>query len=153
MSDFDVKLRKLLSLHEGRVPWAYVDSLGFLTIGVGHLIDKKKGGRLPEHIIDALLDYDIQTHRDELYQSAPWVLELDDVRRAALVDMAFNLSVEPFDGDGYKDWPKFVDQMKRKEWDLAANNMRSTLWAEQVGPRAERLAMMIETGQWPQEVA
>lgn len=149
---FDAKLRKLISLHEGRVPWAYKDSLGFLTIGVGHLVDKAKGGRLPEHIIDALLDYDIQAHRDELYQSAPWVQELDDVRRAVLVDMAFNLSVEPFDGDGYKDWPNFVDQIKRKDYAAAAANMRSTLWAKQVGKRAERLATMMETGQWPQEI-
>jgi lysozyme len=135
------------------VPWAYKDSLGFLTIGVGHLIDKAKGGRIPEHIIDALLDYDIQTHRDELYQSAPWVLGLDDVRRAVLVDMAFNLSVEPFDGDGFKDWGIFVSQVKRKEYGAAAANMRSTLWAQQVGPRAERLAKMMESGQWPPEVA
>jgi lysozyme len=150
---FEAKLRKLLSLHEGRVPWAYKDSLGFMTIGVGHLIDKSKGGRLPEHIIDALLDYDIQTHRDELYHSAPWVRQLDDVRRAVLVDMAFNLSVEPFDGDGYKDWPMFVDQVKRRDFAAAAANMRGTLWAKQVGQRAERLAMMMETGLWPAEVS
>lgn len=150
---FDANLRKMLSLHEGRVPWAYKDSLGFLTIGVGHLIDKAKGGKLPEHIIDQLLDYDIQTHRDELYRAAPWVKDLDDVRRAVLVDMAFNLSVEPFDGDGVKDWQIFIGQMKRKEYAAAAVNMRSTLWARQVGPRADRLAKMVETGIWPLEVA
>ena len=152
MSEFDAKLRKLISLHEGRVPWAYKDSLGYMTIGVGHLIDKAKGGGLPEHIIDVLLDYDIQTHRDELYQSAPWAQQLDDVRRAVLVDMAFNLSVEPFDGDGYKDWPMFVDQIKRKDFAAAAANMRQTKWAGQVGQRAERLAMMMETGLWPKDL-
>jgi len=152
VTDFDSKLRKLITLHEGRVPWAYQDSLGFWTIGVGHLIDKTRGGRLSDRIIDAILDDDIQSHRDELYQSAPWVRDMDEVRRAALVDMAFNLSVEPFDGDGYKDWPNFVDQLKRRDYAGAAANMRATKWAEQVGKRAQRLAMMIETGLWPSEV-
>ena len=35
------KIIALLSLHEGRVEHAYQDSLGYWTIGVGHLIDKR----------------------------------------------------------------------------------------------------------------
>lgn len=143
-------LRQLLSLHEGRVAHVYPDSLGYLTIGVGHLVDKRKGGKLPEHIIDLLLDYDIEKHASELFAVRPWAKKLDEVRRAVMVDMAFNLGIEPFDGDGFKDWPKFVGAVERGEYALAAQHMRNSQpWASQVGQRAERLATMMESGKWP----
>lgn len=141
--------RALIALHEGRVPHAYQDSLGYWTIGVGHLIDKRKGGRLPDAIIDALFDYDLAEKRRELSAARPWVAGLSDVRQAVLLDMAFNLGIEPFDGDGFKDWPMFIEQVKRGDYAAAAANMRSTLWASQVKQRAIRLAEMMETNQWP----
>lgn len=141
--------RTLLSRHEGRIPYAYTDSLGYLTIGVGHLIDKRLGGKLPEHIIDALLDYDLDTAWAELTHAQPWVLQLDEVRQHVLLDMCFNLGIEPFDEDGFKDWPIFLRQVREGRYAEAANNMRSTLWAKQVKSRAVRLATMMETGQWP----
>ncbi len=144
-------LRKLLTLHEGRVEHAYQDSLGWWTIGIGHLIDKRKGGKLPAHIIDALFEYDLLVHERALVQAIPWVAQLDQVRHAVMVDMTFNLGIEPFDGDGFKDWPIFVNQVKTGQYTAAAANMRKTLWARQVGRRATRLALMMETGQWPKD--
>ena len=146
------KIRDLLALHEGRIPHAYQDSLGYWTIGIGHLIDRRRGGKLPEHIIDALFDYDLMQHAEDLYTAMPWVHGLDEVRQCVLLDMCFNLGVEPFDGDGFKDWPMFVNQVKTGDYQKAANNMRATLWAKQVKGRAERLAKMMETGEWPDDV-
>lgn len=143
-------LRDLLSDDEGRVKYAYQDSLGFWTIGVGHLIDKRKGGALPEHIIDALLDYDIAEHQKLLRAAQPWTANLDPVRQAVLDNMTFNLGIEPFDHDGFKDWPMFVNQVQTGQYAAAATNMLSTAWATQVGKRAVRLAAMMRTGQWPQ---
>jgi len=141
-------VRDLITLHEGRVPHAYQDSLGYWTIGVGHLIDKRRGGELPAHIIDALLDYDIKAHSAALEAEQPWVKDLDEVRRAVMYDMTFNLGIEPFDDDDFKDWDNFVAQVRTGRYAAAAANMRTTLWAKQVGPRAMRLAKMMETGQW-----
>lgn len=42
--------RSLLELDEGRVKCAYRDSLGFWTAGVGHLVDKRRGGKLPDFL-------------------------------------------------------------------------------------------------------
>lgn len=162
--------RKLTELGEGRRAKKYKDSLGYWTIGVGHLIDPRKGGKLPPHIerelkargidiwkdqampedlIDKLFDYDLAIHAAELEHLLPWVKWLDPVRQAVMGDMCFNLGFEPFDGDGFKDWPLFIHQMRMGYWSKAAANMRSTLWAKQVGQRAERLAQMVETGEWP----
>lgn len=139
------QIRKLLSLHEGRVPYAYKDSLGFLTIGTGHLIDKAKGGGLPEHIIDALLDHDIAEHAQRLKRVAPWADQLDEVRYAVLLDMTFNLG-------SLAGWPIFLGQVSAGNYMDAAANMRSAKWAGQVGVRAVRLARMMETGAWPADM-
>lgn len=143
--------KELITLHEGRVPHAYQDSLGYWTIGVGHLIDRRKGGRLPAPIIEALLEWDIKEHQQVLDATMPWARALSPVRYAVLQDMVFNLGPEPFDGDGFKDWPIFLGQVRSAQYRAAAQNMRATKWASQVGTRAERLATMMETDQWPTE--
>jgi len=137
----------MLSLHEGRIPHAYQDSLGYWTIGVGHLIDKRKGGRLPEEIIDALLDYDIKAHTRPLYEALPWLHRLDEVRQAVLCDMAFNLGV-----NGLLKWKNTLRFVEQGDYSRAAAAMRSSLWARQVKSRAVRLVKMMETGQWPKEI-
>lgn len=138
------KLRRLLSEHEGRIPHAYQDSLGYWTIGVGHLIDKRKGGKLPEHIIDALLDYDIDEHAKPLYAALPWMHGLDEVRQAVLCDMSFNLGVT-----GLLKWTNTLQDVRDGNYASAAARMRSSLWARQVKSRAVRLSKMMETGEWP----
>jgi lysozyme len=163
-------LRSLLILHEGRRPKKYRDSLGYWTIGVGHLIDERKGGSLPvfivselnrrgldvydsdpmpEDLIDKLLDWDIAEHCAQLEKLLLWVKSLDPVRYAVIADMFFNLGPEPFDNDGIKDWPVFLGQVARGEYEAAANNMLRTLWAKQVKSRAVRLAEMMRSGAWP----
>lgn len=141
------RLRSLLSRHEGRVPYAYQDSLGYWTIGVGHLIDERKGGKLPEHIIDALLDYDIQVHSLPLYNALPWLSRLDEVRQIVLIDMSFNLGVE-----GLLKWKNTLEAVRTGQYVKAAAMMRGSLWAKQVKSRAVRLCKMMETGQWPEDV-
>ena len=160
----------MLVLHEGLRRCKYRDSESYWTIGVGHLIDPRKGGKLPPHIakmlaardidiwdddpmpddvIFLLLDHDIAEHRAILEKLQPWVTKLDSVRRAVLDDMVFNLGPEPFDHDGFKDWPVFLGQVARGEYIAAANNMLTTTWAKQVGSRADRLAEMMKSGKWP----
>ena len=141
------RLRNLLSLHEGRIPHAYQDSLGYWTIGVGHLIDKRKGGKLPEPIIDALLDHDIRSHCAPLYDALPWLSRLDETRQAVLCDMAFNLGVA-----GLLKWKNTLAMVERGDYAAAARAMRNSLWARQVKTRAVRLSRMMETGEWPSDV-
>jgi len=146
---YNARLRRLIEKHEGRVAHAYTDSLGYLTIGIGHLVDQRKGGSLPDEIINAIFDYDL----NQVEAAMPdWMQKLDEVRKAVLTDMFFNLGPEPFDGDGYKDWPIFIKQIKEGKYAEAATNMRATLWAKQVKGRALRLAEMMESGEWPSDV-
>lgn len=149
----DVVLRAMLIMHEGKRYSAYQDSLGYWTIGVGRLIDARKGGRLSDDEIELMLTNDIKNHKALLLQYQPWVANLDEVRQAVMFDMTFNLGIEPFDNDGIKDWPNFINQVRTGQYTNAAANMRSTTWAKQVGSRATRLAQMMETGEWPKELS
>jgi lysozyme len=154
------KVRALIRLHEGVRQVAYKDSLGLLTIGIGHLLNAVRDARLPEGLrdavakrrltsaqVDELFAIDLDEHEQALLQYYPWVAELDEVRKAVLIDMAFNMGPAFLAG-----WPNFVRQLQAGMWHQAASNMRGTRWAKQVKGRAERLAVMMETGQWPPDV-
>ena len=53
------KLAKSLKQDEGFKPSAYKDSLGYLTIGYGRMIDERLGGYLSEEEAGFLLENDI----------------------------------------------------------------------------------------------
>lgn len=140
-------LRDLLEDHEGRVNHAYQDSLGYWTIGVGHLIDKRRGGSLPDHVIDLLLQWDIAKKSGELFRALPWARDLDEVRQAVLIDMTFNLGIA-----GLLGFKNTLAAVKEKRWDDAAKGMMQSKWARQVGRRALALADMMRSGRWPGDV-
>ena len=151
-----MKGQPLLRFHEGERLTAYRDTEGYWTIGVGHLLPnprnpKWEGFRITKAQSEELFQKDWNSHLTQLEVFAPWALSFDEARRYVILDMTFNLGIEPFDGDGFKDWPIFVRQLKGHQWEAAAANMRSTLWARQVKGRAQRLARMIATGSWPRE--
>lgn len=136
-------LAKDLETDEGRVPYAYQDSLGFWTIGVGFLIDKRKGGKLYPEEIDFILANRIKRILPDA-QVESWypAVANDPVRLAAVLNMHFQMGsgvdetfVNSFKAIGAKDWPK------------AAANLRQSLWAKQTPARAARVIKMIETGQ------
>ena len=136
-------LREQLIRDEGVIPHCYFDHLGYATIGVGHLIDERRGGSLPKFLIDALLDYDIDKCRKELAAALHWYVKLDEARQGVLINMAFNLGV-----DGLLKFKNTLGFVQAGQYGEAAANMLASLWAKQVGPRAHRLATQMETGKW-----
>ena len=137
-------LRAQLERDEGRVRHAYKDSLGYETIGVGHLIDRRKGGGLPDHIIDLLLDWDIDRADRELYEAFPWVSQLDSVRRAVLINMTFQLGIS-----GLKGFRNAMAAMQAHDWEAAADHfLDSKVAREQTPERWRRHARQIRTGEW-----
>ena len=138
---------ELTKFHEGYSEEVYLDSLGYPTGGYGTLLTV--GTKLPEEVWALAFRLHYKEAEKDIEKRFCYPTVLDPVRRCVLVDMRYNLGPEPFDGDGVKDWPNFVNQIKAHNWFAAAANMRSTLWYKQVGNRGERLAMMMETGLWP----
>lgn len=135
-------LSKDLEVDEGRVPYAYQDHLGFWTIGVGILIDKRKGGKLLPEEIDFILANRIKKVLPDA-QAEAWypAVANDPVRLAGVLNMHFQM------GSGVDE--KFANSFKfiaAKDWAKAAVNLRQSLWAKQTPARAERVIKMIETG-------
>lgn len=141
------KLRAELSRDEDRVPYAYQDSLGYWTIGVGHLIDKRKGGRISERITDLLLDEDIAEKVADLDRELPWWRTLSDPRQRVLINMCFNLGIgsrKP--PTGLLAFKNTLAAIERGDWWAAKRGMLDSKWAKQVGARADRLAAMMLKG-------
>jgi len=135
------QLTKELRRDEGVVPFAYQDHLGYWTIGVGRLIDKRKGGGLSDAEIDFLLSNDIDRFEKQVIDALPWYSRLDEVRQRVLVNMAFNLGIA-----GLLGFKNTLAMIERGDYAGAAKGMLNSKWATQVGERARRLATMMETG-------
>lgn len=134
-------LKADLSRDEGRVPHAYTDSLGYLTIGVGHLIDKRRGGRLSEKIIDAILQEDIEAAMTDLDKYVPWWRLLSEGRQRALVNMTFNLGIH-----GLLKFKNMLNALDHGDWQEAAKEALASKWADQVGARAHRISELFLKG-------
>lgn len=126
---------------EGFVPHAYKDSLGYWTIGIGRLIDQRRGGGISRDEAEYLKANDIRRFKAALDRKAPWWRDLDPVRRRVILNMTFNM------GEGWIDkFTNTVAHIRGGRWEAAASGMLASAWARQVGDRAKRLAQMMRTG-------
>lgn len=133
------EFKKELRVDEGVRRWAYVDTTGNLTIGVGHNLTTK--GISPV-VMEQLLEEDIEEVVQELDRIAPWWRELDEVRQRALANMGFNLGVKKL----IEGFPTSMGAVREKRWNDAGRLLRKTLWYRQVKGRGERVVRMLETG-------
>lgn len=139
-----VGLKQQLVRDEDIVEYAYQDSEGFWTIGCGHLIDRRRGGKLPPHIIQALLDWDITNAAAELYTAFPWAADVDEVRKATLINMVFQLGIE-----GLSKFGKALGFMRAGLWNAAATEFADSLVAREQAPaRWKRHCEQIKSGVW-----
>lgn len=130
-----------LKRDEGVVPHAYQDSLGYWTIGVGKLIDKRKGGRLSDAAIEFLLAEDIDSKVADLDKHLPWWRNLSPTRQRVMINMCFNLGI-----GGLMKFKNTLGMIERGDFEGASKNMLLSLWAKQVGARAQRLSKMMKEG-------
>lgn len=134
-------MRQELIRDEGVRYSAYQDHLGYWTIGVGRLIDHRRGGRLTPDEVEYLLSNDIRRCLEDI-QTEPWFLALDtDNRRRALVNMRFQLGSR-----GIRTFRNSLRMIQERRWADAGVNLRRSKWYNQTTKRAERVIRMIENG-------
>lgn len=134
---------KQLREEEGEVLHAYQDHMGFWTIGVGRLIDKRKGGGLTKEESAYLLANDIAKVERELDSRLSWWRTLNDARQAVLLGMAFQMGI-----GGLLGFKNTLKMIQAGDWQGAANGMLSSLWARQTPRRARRMSDQMRTGEW-----
>lgn len=136
-------LIKQLRDEEGEVLSAYQDHLGFWTIGVGRLIDKRKGGGITKEESEYLLSNDISKVNAQLDINMPWWRKLDEPRQAVLQGMAFQMGIAGL--LGFKNTLKMVES---GDYEGAGKGMLNSLWAKQTPARAKRMSEQMRTGEW-----
>lgn len=129
-----VDVSSLIKKHEGLRLKPYRCSTGKLTVGYGRNLDDA-GINLAE--AEMMLENDIRRTTLEL-MTFSWYSSLDAVRRAALVDMLYNLGLPSFMG-----FEKMLAALDVGDYVGAAVQMLDSKWATQVGSRATELADMV----------
>lgn len=134
-------------VNEGCSLTAYKDSLGNWTIGVGHL-GASPGEVWTQAQADAQLTTDLGDAAQALNEGAPWWTELDAVRAGVLLDMMFNL------GPKFLTWHKTLGYAQSLNYMACGTEiMNSQPWASQVGNRAVRNGVQMQTGIYQTEPA
>ena len=127
--------------NEGYREGVYLDSLGYPTTGYGFCLDYSVTYK-------SVKEWHESKFR-EMYSRAEADYEkynfgLDIVRRAAVVDLLYNLGPNKFS--------KFIGfhaALRMKDWLSAVAALEHSLWYKQVGRRGNRIVGIIKTGQWP----
>lgn len=124
----------------------YKDSVGILTVGVGHNLAVR-----PIHIgwtyplsdaqVNQLLAEDLAEVFAELDSHLPWWRSLSYPRQRVLANMSFNLGTASL-----LTFANTLAAIKAGDWQKASNGMLKSKWAGQVGDRAKRLAAMMLQG-------
>jgi lysozyme len=128
MTGYDrAELKRELEADEGRKRKLYRCPAGFLSGGVGHNFD---ANGLPEHIIDALYDWDVAQAEADLDRTDPGWREHPDQVQRTMVNLVFNM--------GAASWLKFKNTraaLARKDYAAAAMGLQKSKWAKQVQRR------------------
>ena len=141
-------LIEMLKRHEGEVVTngrhlIYKCPAGHWTIGIGRNVDVNGGLGLSEEEVNFLLECDIARVIKELSSEYKWFIDLDEVRKDAMIDISFNL--------GATKLRKFVlalDAMERADYKTASEEFLNSDWSRTVKGRSIELAAMIETGEY-----
>ncbi len=132
-----------LRREEGVVPHVYADHLGYMTIGVGRLVDKRKGGGLTDDEIDYLLKNDVRRCVEDLQKHLPFFDSLSEPRQAVLIGMRFQMGMA-----GLLGFRKALAEMERGDFTAAATHMLDSRWATQTPGRAARMARQLSNNEW-----
>ena len=142
------KLKERIKEHEGFRSYVYKDSLGFATIGYGHLVTKEdnyaEGIEYSMEQLDATFEVDFKA----ACESAELVADHNNINldehpecvKEVLIEMTFQLGV-----GGVSKFKKFLSNLANKSYNLAADEMLDSRWAKQTPHRAEKLSYIIRS--------
>lgn len=142
MISTDAITRRLIE-DEDEVLHAYPDHLGYLSIGVGRLIDPRKGGGITREESRYLLRNDIARRIGECESRFEWFEGLDPVRQQVIVCMAFQLGTT-----GVAKFVRMIAALKIRDYITANIEMLDSQWHKDTPARCERMAKIMRTGVW-----
>ena len=140
------KCKAEIKRHEGEVLEIYEDSLGYKTLGVGHLCqpgdpeyDWEVGTPVTQDVVDLYYEDDFKKHLDEaIYGSEEKFYSLPEDIQHVLVNMCFNLG-----GTRLSNFRNMLDACRKHEWERMAAEMEDSRWFKQVGRRSLELQALV----------
>ena len=137
------ELKDRIKEHEGYRNTVYSDSLGFATIGYGHLIVKgdpyKEGVEYSREELDQEFDKDFSN----AVVGAERLLGNSDINftaKCVIIEMVFQLGMT-----GVSKFVNCLKAIKEEDWATAADEMLDSRWAKQTPSRAEQLSSVIRS--------
>ena len=134
--------------HEGEVLEIYMDSLGYKTLGVGHLCqpndieyDWEVGTPVSQEVVDAYYEMDFRKHYYEavnVFGDEKGFNNLPDDIQRVLVNMAFNLG-----GTRLSKFRNMLQACRNHDWQEMARQMQDSRWFGQVGRRSIELQQVV----------
>ena len=125
---------------EAEMLFPYEDSVGKISIGIGHNLDDNG---ITKEISRALFDNDIKNTYNDLLRAFPWFEKLSIIRASVMLNMCFNMGLQRF--SSFKKTLNFIEYGQYEE---AAIEMLDSKWAIQVGNRAVRLSEQMRSNKW-----
>lgn len=132
------QLSAQLEIDEGKRPRIYVDTVGKITGGIGRNLTDRA---FSEDEIQLMLRNDIDMVINQLDNLFPWWKQMSDRRMQVLANLCFNIGITKL-----VQFKNTLAAMQAGRYNDAADGMLASLWAKQVGARAQRLATMMREG-------
>lgn len=161
-----MNIEQMLIYDEGSKNEIYKDSEGYWTIGIGHLLAKKKitkqdaiailddqlnrktQGVISNDEVSDLLAIDLtsmmNTMKSQWYY--PIYLKMDVSRRRALQNMAFQMGASIGGLGGFRNMWRALDQISNPDYQDAHRHALDSFWYKQTPNRARRVAAVLRDG-------
>ena len=136
-------LMERIKKHEGFVPKIYKDSLGFATIGYGHLVLPEEQWEEGKEYSKEQLEHVFKTDFNNAVGQATGLMDnmdLDDKAREVIIEMVFQLGV-----GGVGKFKKMWEALRNKDYGEASFQMMDSRWAKQTPRRAEDLSKIMRS--------
>ncbi len=132
-------VKGMIKRHEGLRLETYKDSLGYPTIGYGHLLLPHEKGlkNITQEQADAMFEQDFGHHYD-MAKKTPGFNKANKAGQAAMIDLTYNMG-----GGWWKKWKNTSAALREGRWKDAARGLLNSNYAKQVGPRAVEIAGLI----------
>ena len=130
----DQRAAALILYDEGERLKPYADSVGVLSIGVGHNLSNG----VSKAVSELMFAEDRTTASASLDKMLPWWSALPENAQIVLMNMCFNMGIYRLMG-----FHGFLSAMKVKQWAIAADHLLDSKAAKQLPNRYKRLAQLL----------
>jgi len=119
----------------------YTDTTGHITIGWGTNLNAGITQAEADYLRDNRISSAVETAKAQ-----PWwpMVQDCDPRARAFIEILFNMGLAKFN-----EFTKAIAAALQSDWQTCSAELLESLWAQQVGERAERLVAMVATGEDP----